>query len=294
MQGNFSKVKEDISSINRKINQASNSLQNLEARFSDTTTKEEFYEFIQELNEELNKLEKNIATQSSLERLRAALNTQLKQLGEELKQRRKISQKLKTVDKLEITTKEIKKKISNLTSIEKKLTVIEKNYVNWKEFLDKIEQMNEEERYKQLESLRKEFDNKLSKKEKESEKYVKIKEKELKKLIADQDRIIRSQERRISKLEQRKPSKGRKFEYIFPFIVVIVIAVLLTLGILFFGEDIFSPELYPDQFSVNCQDKFQCDEISEGIVLINCKYDYYLQECHCDASSIEDSDCLNP
>jgi len=305
-------VKEDINSLNARINESRAILNKLEKRLVNTTAKDEFYDFIRELNEELRKLEKNIATQSSLERLRASFNTQLRELGDEIKARREINRKLKRLPGLEKKIRELKGKILVLDGLKKKLTEIEKNYVNWAEFFKKLKEINDEERFEEFRRMRDEFGHRLDTFEDRLSDYVSKKElkresSKLRKLINEQAAIINEQWEEIDSLRGKRRVKPRikgkpglierglnwlstqfsSKEYLFPLLVLIVIAVLLTIGIIFFREDIFSPELYMDAQDIECRNQFECKELENGTFLTGCRFDELLDGCHCNATSGE-------
>ncbi len=292
-----------MQNLESKQAEASKRIEKLSKLLANTTSKEEFYDFIRELNDELRKLEKNIATQGNLERHKAALNTQFRELSEEIKARRDINRQLKKLPTLDKRTQEIKRKLTKLESMNKKLKVLETNYLNWKNFLTKLERITQEERLSDFSKIREEFNSKLKSElsgiaELESKAITKQElrkqNKELRKLISEQAKSLKSQEKRISRLERGigKPKKQKTDKsFVFPIVVLILIALLLTIGIVFYKEDIFSKKFYSSPKDLKCQQEYECTKLDNSTVLSDCIYDEKLQGCHCDAKALNLTKC---
>jgi chromosome segregation ATPase len=310
-------VKEDIGTVEARQKEAEAALSRLAKGLADTTSKEEFYDFIRELNDELRKLEKNIATQGSLERHKAALNTQLRELSEEIKARKEMNRQLKKLPEMDQRTQELKKRLNKLDSMDKKLDALEKNYLNWKAFISKLETINKDDRDSEISKLRQEFQKKLNAgsaelsalEEKAMKKEdLKQTQKELMQAVLQQAKLIKTQESRISRLEkslgksaprQKQPKKLgssissllKEKSYIFPLIVLVLLAALLTIGIVFYKDDIFSGEAFLGPKDIECQQEYECTLISNTTVLSNCIYDEVLEGCHCEAKLINLTQC---
>ena len=98
IERSFSNVRKDILSIKKRVNTAQDKLKDVNLKLSDVTSKEEFYNFIRELNEEFRKLEKHIATQDGLDRLRQTLKTQISDLESEILARKVINRFSQAID----------------------------------------------------------------------------------------------------------------------------------------------------------------------------------------------------
>jgi len=130
--GSFSNVKRDIVKLSEKQAGILKNIKGLQSMLENSTTKDEFYDFIRELNDQFRKLEKHIATQEGLERLRKTLRTQISELETEIQARKVINKKLRTLDVLKEDTERLKQELNELASIEKKVLKIEKNYADSK------------------------------------------------------------------------------------------------------------------------------------------------------------------
>jgi len=134
---------------------------------------------------------------------------------------------------------------------------------------------------------------------------LKAHKEKLRNLVKEQARILKTQEKRIGRLETqlgkvKSGANGKGHDAssgffgktnLFPILVLIAITSLLVVGIVFFREDIFSPQLYQDPQSIECIHKFECQMLDDGQVLTDCSYDSGLRDCHCVAKPIELTNC---
>jgi len=319
-------VKSDILELRNKLINIANSVKSIERRLGDTTTKEEFYDFIRELNDELRKLEKHIATQESLERLRAQLNTQLREVEGEIKSKREINKKLKKLATLDKRTLELKRRLNALDQIKRKLIEVERNYVNWQDFFKKVKEINQEELSSELREVRQRIEAIVNETKSQFEELsqnaatkdeLRLQGDAVRKALREQQRLIKAQSRAIKRLEaqvaklkgKRPPKRiigkpglierglnrvAKEFKeriHLFPIFLLVIIGALLVVGLVFFREDIFSPELYMDAKSLECRERFECKHITNNTVLVECRYDEKLEGCHCDAIDIQESKC---
>ncbi len=298
--------------MKQKLNQHSKNLEALEKRLQDLTTKEEFYDFIRELNDELRKIEKNIVTHDSLERLQTNLNIKLR----DFENQKKLTLKdLKALDK---KIRDIDDKLNrayeyadNYKTIKEELEETKKNFVNWQQFFEKVKEISEENNLKVVEEYREEFeegitkidgelselkDNSVSLKrfEKSNKKLLNLLKKEreerkkLLKTIKTQEKAIKEQEKAIRKLEevvkQEKVTKGRKKKetnLFWPITILTIITVGLIVGMFFMGPSLMNPKTYESPQDIECQKKFECRNVRDSMFLVNCTYDDSLENCHC-------------
>ncbi len=310
IERSFSNVRKDILNIKKRVNVAQDKLKDVNIKLSDSTSKEEFYNFIRELNEEFRKLEKHIATQDGLDRLRQTLKTQINELESEIQARKVINKKLQGLEDLKGETEEIQIRLKALDKTERIIEKVEKSYVTERQLKSTLKSVHAKENEKRVKELESSIDSRIkatkddfSKIKKELTSKIKEQEK-IKATVADQNLRIKTLERKLNKVEGVKIIKGKKgaiekgldsasslFGRMFPIFVLIAIAALLVIGIVFFREDIFSPELYLDPESIECQNQFDCKEFTDGTVLTDCAYDLILEGCHCVSKPIELTDC---
>ncbi len=298
--------------MKQKLNQHSKNLEALEERLQDLTTKEEFYDFIRELNDELRKIEKNIVTHDSLERIQTNLNIKFRDFENQkkltLKELKALDKKIRDIDEKLNKTYESAEKYK---SIKRELEETKKNFVNWQQFFEKVKEISEENNLRVVEGYREEFeegitkideelselkDNSVSLKvfEKNNKKLLKLLKKEreegrkLLKTIKEQGKAIKEQERAIRKLEEvikhEKVTKGRKKKetnLFWPITVLTIITLGLIIGMFFLGPSLMNPKTYESPQDIECQNKFECRNIKDSMFLVNCTYDDSLENCHC-------------
>ena len=315
IQRSFSHVKRDIEQLNKRNTESSDGLSALKGKVDAATTKEQFYDFIRELNDELRKLERSVASQDSVDRLRAELHTHISNLKERLEE---ASGKLSRLTVLDDRTAELRTRVNALEALNKRLESFEKNYVDWQGFYKKTREVVADEGFAELESLKGRIDERFNETRKgiaemnrvaATRADMKSQRDFTSRTFREQSAIIREQAKRIERLEKQmgkatpKVIEGKpglierglnrvsdRF-HIFPLVLLIIIAIALVVGLVFFREDIFSPTLFKDAQSLDCQQRFECKPDGKGSFLVDCKFDEALGDCHCSAKPFNLSGC---
>ncbi len=308
-------MKRDIDQLTKGLNESSGTLHVLKGKLEDATTKEQFYDFIRELNDELRKLEKSVATQDSQDRLRAELHTHLGSLKEQIAE---AGGKLGRLTVLDDRTAELRSRVNALEAQSKRLDAFEKNYVDWQGFYKKVRDVVSDEGFAELESIKDKMDERFGETKKEiadlhrrgaTNADLKNQRDVTNRILREQSILIREQRKRIERLEKQmgksspnviegKPglierglNKITDKIHLFPFILLILIAIALVVGVIFFRDDIFSPVYFKDPQSIECQNKFECKSDGKGSILVDCRFDDALGDCHCSAKPLNESGC---
>jgi len=307
----FSRVKVDIHGVRSKLNDHLRQLENLDVKVKDFTTKSEFYDFIRELNDELKKLEKHIATQDSLERLRMNLNIQLKDLKQDIKERQKINKNLEKIDDLEAEFLDVQEKLDGIKKyhkehleLKKDLETTKKSFVNRTQFFEKVKEISEEDKYDAIENLKEEleddFDDIYKDIEKNKKAFLPIKKfdnevskinKKLDLLISEKKELqktIKTQQKEITLLKKKavlpkKSNNEEKISLFWPVLIIILFITVLIVGLFAWGDSLLEPETYDDVGDIVCQEKFDCEKVGNNTFLTDCYFDDELKDCHCNA-----------
>lgn len=287
-------------------------IEDFKEKIKGVTSKEEFYDFIRELNDELRKLEKNIVTHDSLDRLKSNLNLKLKELKQDLSQKKKVSENLNKVKKIEDKVENIESDIKDLNklfdeteNIKTKLEKTKKNFVNWQEFFDKVKEITKEDNDKAIKNLKQEYEEefeniydtiddvkekstlynefkKANKKLLSKLKAEKIERKKIMQKFKEQNKEIKELKKNIKlnkKPKEKKKEKNPNLFWPISFLTLIILA--LIVGMIFWGPSLMNPNTYANPEDLQCQEKFECKNLNDSMYLVNCSFDSSLNDCHC-------------
>ncbi len=319
----FSKVKQDITELKSKLNEFQTKLEDNALRIDERLDKEEFYNFVKELNDELGKLEKHIVTQAILDNLRKNINAQIKELREAKGIKQKLRELNTSTTRAHNELNRISYTVNGLKNKLERLSAAIVNYASYENVQELIEELRKDEvipKLERLESSLKESINELREELKGTREDYATKEelrigvKQLKGILKEQAKLIKAQQKQIDKLnrkleeikETKRIIKGKtgliekgltrvskRVSKRWPYFALILIAILLVLGLVFFRKDLFSSELYMSPETLECRAKFECMRLDNETYLTSCVYDETLQGCHCLAKPKELANCSN-
>jgi chromosome segregation ATPase len=330
VQQAFSKVKEDIRQVRSKLNEFYLNIEQLKSKSEDAATKSEFYDFIRELNDELKKLEKAVASQDAVERLRSNMMLQLNELRQDMKESRRLSDSLKKVEDLQNHIEEVKDDVSELNSLyeetdrlNNEIKDAKKNFVDWQQFFDKVKEISQDDNSVAVDDLKADFNKEIGVLNKSIEsvkndyasykdfsenndeinkkiKNLSNEKKLLEKRVSLQEKELKVLKKGLAKvslmeshlgISKKKANKEKPASLVWPISVIVVIIVLLLVGMFFFGPSLMSPQTYANPEDLSCIEKFNCKLVDEKY-LVNCSYDINLEKCHC-SSDANATQCLS-